>query len=187
MADEIRAFLALEIPASVKAEIGASREPLRSELPRARWVRTDGQHLTLKFLGEVPPVVLSAVAAELAPRLAGLGPVTVRLGGCGFFPSPARARVAWLGGTAAGVEPVVEAVEDVTAGHGFARERRPWSLHLTQARLDRPWPPDAVERFLAWGTALNPEPFRCTEAVLFSSRLQPGGAVYTPVERMPLT
>ena len=187
MADEVRAFFALEIPEPVRAEVGASREPLRAELPRARWVRMDGQHLTLKFLGDVAPAALSTLATDLGPRLAGLGAVTVRLAGCGFFPSPSRCRVAWLGGIADGVEPVVAAIEEVAAGHGFDRERRPWSLHVTQARLDRPWPPAAVERFLAWGEALRPEPFVCSEVVLFSSRLQPGGAVYTPVERMPLT
>lgn len=187
MAELLRAFLACEIPEPVKAAIDAAREPLREELPRARWVRLESQHLTLKFLGEVPTDVLSALTSELEPRLAGLGAVRVRLAGSGFFPSPARPRVAWLGGDADGIEPVVAAVEEAASEHGFARERRPWSLHVTQARLDRRWPNTAVDRFLAWGEGLRLEPFTCDEVVLFSSRLQPGGAVYTPVERMPLT
>ena len=187
MAEPIRAFLALEIPAAVKAELAAGRESLRAELPRARWVRPEGQHLTLKFLGDSQRDVLAALAADLAPRLAGLGPVTVTLGGSGFFPSSARPRVAWLGGTAEGVAPVVEVVEEVAETHGFPRERRPWSLHLTQARLERPWPQVPVGRFLAWGESLRPPPFTCREAVLFSSRLERGGAVYTPLDRMSLT
>jgi 2'-5' RNA ligase len=187
MADVIRAFLALEIPDTVKAEVKASRAPLRAELPKARWVRVEGQHLTLKFLGETPQEVLAALAADLAPGLAGAGVVSVRLEGCGFFPSPRRPRVAWMGGTADGIEPVVELVEDTAERHGFERERRPWSLHVTQARLDRPWSPEAVERFLAWGETLRPQPFVCSEVVLFESRLGPGGAVYTPISRMPLT
>jgi 2'-5' RNA ligase len=148
-------------------------------------VRPESQHLTLKFLGETPQEVLRALAVDLAPRLAGLGPVSVRLHGSGFFPSPARPRVAWLGGTADGVEPVVEAVEEVADAHGFPRERRTWSLHVTQARLERPWPQVAAERFLAWGEDLQLEPF-LREVVLFSSRLERGGA-YTPLDRMPLT
>ncbi len=187
MADSVRAFLALEIAETVKAELAAGREALRAELPRARWVRPESQHLTLKFLGEAPQTVLQAVAADLAPRLVGLGPVSVRLHGSGFFPSPARPRVAWLGGTADGVAPVVEIVEEVAEAHGFPRERRPWSLHVTQARLDRPWPQVPVGRFLAWGSSLQLEPFICEEVVLFSSRLERGGAVYTPLDRMPLT
>jgi 2'-5' RNA ligase len=57
---------------------------------------------------------------------------------------------------------------------------------VTQARLDRPWPKDAVGRFLDWGSGLQLEPFRCDEVVLFGSRLERGGAVYTPMARMPL-
>ena len=187
MADLVRAFIALEIAGPVKTALAAGSGRLRAELPRARWVRPESQHLTLKFLGETPPAVLQALAADLAPRLAGLGPVPVRLHGSGFFPSPARPRVAWLGGTAAGVEPLVAVVEEVAEAHDFPRERRPWSLHVTQARLDRQWPPDAVERFLAWGSGLELPAFTCAEVVLFGSRLERGGAVYTPLERMPLT
>lgn len=186
MAELVRAFLALEIPERVRAELAASREAVRAELPRARWVRPEGQHLTLKFLGETPPALLEAIAADLAPRLAGLGAVVVQLHGSGFFPSPARPRVAWLGGSAEGIGPVVETVEEVAEAHGFPRELRPWSLHLTQARLDRRWPQAAVGRFLAWGESLELEPFRCGETFMFSSRLERGGAVYTPLARMPL-
>jgi 2'-5' RNA ligase len=186
VAELVRAFLALEIPERVRAELAASREALRPELPRARWVRPEGQHLTLKFLGETPPSVLESIAADLASRLAGLGAVAVRLHGSGFFPSPARPRVAWLGGSATGVEPVVAVVEEVAEAHGFPQEQRPWSLHVTQARLDRPWPQIAVDRFLAWGSGLQLEPFRCDEVVLFGSRLERGGAVYTPLARIPL-
>jgi 2'-5' RNA ligase len=186
MADQVRAFLALEIPERLRAELAASREALRAELPRARWVRPESQHLTLKFLGETPRATLEAIAAALAPRLAGLGVVAVRLHGSGVFPTPGRPRVAWIGGSADGIAPVVESVEEVAEAHGFPRERRPWSLHLTQARLDPPWPQAAVDRFLAWGGGLELEPFRCAEVVLFESRLERGGAVYTPLARMPL-
>jgi 2'-5' RNA ligase len=184
--DAVRAFIAIEIPNGVKRQLAAEQEGLRAELPRARWVRSEGQHLTLKFLGESDRRVLGDLVADLRPRLAGCGPVTVTLAGGGFFPRPARPRVAWIGGTAEGVGPAVDAVERTAVRHGFPAERRRWSLHLTQARLDRPWPEESVERFLEWADGLRLPIFSCREAVLFSSRLQPGGAVYTPLERMSL-
>jgi 2'-5' RNA ligase len=182
----VRAFLALEIPDSLRRELAQSRDVVRGQLPRARWVRPEGQHLTLKFLGECGREVLDAMISDLRPRLEGLGPVTVTLSEGGFFPNRRRPRVAWLGGVAEGVEPVVESVEEAAVAHGFPPERRPWSLHLTQARLDRGWPEDAVSRFLEWSRELRLPAFRCDDVVLFSSRLRPGGAVYTPLERMPL-
>lgn len=186
MTESVRAFVALEIPDSVKMEIRRAQEMIRAEMPRARWVRIANQHLTLKFLGEAARSKLDGFAADLTPALAGLGVVRVALDGAGFFPSPQRPRVAWLGGVAAGIAPVVEAVEEVGEDHGFLRDRRPWSLHLTQARLDRPWPPDSVADFLEWGRDLKLGEFAAGEVVLFSSRLQPGGAVYTALERISL-
>ena len=181
-----RAFLALEVPAAVKTQLVAAQENLRRELPRARWTRSDGWHLTLKFLGEVEAPALEELATALAPRLRGHGGVSVRLGGTGFFPSPERPRVAWVGGAADGAESIVAEVERAAEAAGFPRERRPWSIHLTQARLKDRWPSAAVDRFLEWGETLDLEAFDCREVVLFESDLQPGGAVYTALERLPL-
>jgi 2'-5' RNA ligase len=112
--------------------------------------------------------------------------VPVALGGAGFFPNPRRPRVAWLGGTADGGAEVAAAVGRAVAAAGFAADRRRWTLHLTQARLHRPWPRTAVERFLDWGRGLEIDPFTCPEVVVFSSDLRPEGAVYTALERIPL-
>jgi len=182
----IRAFLALEIADHIKAQLASAQEELRDELPRARWTRPEGWHLTLKFLGEVERPVLADLGFELAPRVRGIGTVAVELERTGFFPSSNRPRVAWVGGTADRVEKVVAAVEEAAEIVGFPRERRPWSVHLTQARLKSQWPKAAVDRFLEWGDNLDLEPFTCREVVLFSSDLQPGGAVYTALERLPL-
>jgi 2'-5' RNA ligase len=182
----VRAFIALEIPDGVRSRIAAACDELRSGLPAARWTRPQSWHLTLKFLGEAPPEVLAALTASLEPAVKGLGSVSARLHGSGFFPSPANPRVAWIGGDVAGAAEVVAAVEEAAAAAGFAREKRPWSLHLTLARLRSRWPRAAVDRFLEWGGGLSLEGFACEELVLFQSSLEPGGAVYTPLQRIPL-
>jgi 2'-5' RNA ligase len=184
--DPIRAFLALEIPEHVRSRLMTAREGLRRELPRARWTRPEGWHLTLKFLGEVRRPVLADLVVELEPRVGALGAVTVSLAGTGFFPSSGRPRVAWIGGTADGVEEVVAAVEEAAEIAGFPRERRPWRVHLTQARMKTRWPRGAIDRFLEWGDDLDLEAFSCREVVLFASDLQSGGAVYTALERIPI-
>jgi len=184
--DSFRAFLALEIPDEVKRLLADEVGALRGELPTARWTRPAGQHLTLEFLGEVVPAVVDNLITALTPRLAGVGAVRVRLHGSGFFPSPMRPRVAWVGGGAEGADKVMAVVEDEAEVLGFKRERRPWSLHLTQARLKTQWPQWAVARFLEWGGRLDLGSFSCSDVVVFKSELQPGGAVYTPLVRMPL-
>jgi 2'-5' RNA ligase len=186
VADQVRAFLALEMPENCRQEIAEQMSGLRTALPPARWVRPDGVHLTLKFLGDSDPEVLRALTSELALVVAKLPPVSVELGGAGFFPNRARPRVAWLGGTAGNVEPVVAAIERVAKHYGYPPERRTWSLHLTLARLRKPWPSAVVDRFLEWGNGVRLARFQCREVILFSSVLKPTGAVYTVLDRVPL-
>jgi 2'-5' RNA ligase len=182
----LRAFLALEIPDAVRESLAEAQQRLKGEFPPARWTRPAGWHLTLKFLGEVEQPVLADLMTDLTPRLQGAGAVRVELGRTGFFPSSMRPRVAWIGGTADGVEKVVAAVEEAAKTAGFPPERRPWAVHLTLARLKSQWSKRAVDQFFEWGDDLDLEPFICRDVVLFSSDLQPGGAVYTALERVPL-
>ncbi|MGD9252699.1 MAG: RNA 2',3'-cyclic phosphodiesterase [Holophagae bacterium] len=182
----VRAFVALEIPEVVRAALGAALESIRGELPRARWTRPDGWHLTLKFLGEVERPTLGDLVGELAVETAGCRSVAVQLGSSGFFPRPARPRVAWVGGEAPDAPMAAAAAERAAHSVGFGRGRRPWSLHLTVARLRWPWPESAVSAFLDWGRRLELEAFECREVVLFRSDLRPDGAVYTALERFPL-
>ncbi len=182
----VRAFVALEMPEQVREVIRREQGLLKAELPRARWTRPEGQHLTLKFLGETTVEKLARLKKEVSGRIGGMPAVTIRLHGAGFFPTARRPRVAWIGGEASGGAAVAVEVEEAAAASGFPRESREWSLHLTQARLDRAWPQAAVERFLEWGRNLEIEPFICSEVVLFASDLRPGGAVYTSLERFPL-
>lgn len=186
MTDSVRAFLALEIPDPVKTSLEAARDAVRGTLPPARWTRPEGWHLTLKFLGESEKGTLERLASDLGPRLASLSEVAVELSGGGFFPSPARPRVAWIGGSAVGAAPVVDAVEAAAVRAGYPGESRPWTAHLTIARLKSRWPPAAVEAYLAWADGLAAARFVCARVVLFESSLRPAGAVYTALERFPL-
>jgi 2'-5' RNA ligase len=184
--DTVRAFLALEIPEAVKKSLETARDEVRARLPSARWTRPEGWHLTLKFLGESGKGTLERLISDLGPPLAGHSGVAVELRGGGFFPSPARPRVAWIGGTTAGAAPVVEAVETAAVRQGYPAERRPWTAHLTMARLKARWPPAAVDSYLTWADGFSPPRFLCAEVVLFESSLRQGGAVYTALERIPL-
>jgi len=182
----VRAFFAFEIPDTVRARLETARDSVRRTLPVARWTRPEGWHLTVKFLGERPRGVLEKLACDVGPRVAGCGGVTATLADGGFFPSPTKPRVAWIGGAAVGADPVVETVEAAAVRAGLPAERRPWAVHLTMARLKTRWPGAAVERYLEWAQGLESMRFVCSDIVLFESRLQPGGAVYTALERIPL-
>jgi 2'-5' RNA ligase len=183
----VRLFVAAELSDEVRAVIAHGLGPLRRDLPPARWVRPEAMHVTLKFMGEQPPELVTALDREAGRALAACEPVTIQLGGGGFFPHERRPRVAWVGGKALGLERWAAAVEDAAAGLGVAREVRAFSLHLTLARIERPWGAPAVEHFRVAVDKWRFPAILAREAVLFASELRPSGAVYTPLARWPVT
>lgn len=182
----MRVFVAVELPEQLRRRLAALVESLRADLPRARWVRAENLHLTLAFLGEVDESVVGGLQEGLARQAVGLQPVSIGFAGGGFFPSPRRPRVAWLGGSAPGLELWAESAAEAAVRAGATVDRRPYSLHLTLARLNVPWRQPEVERFLARVAEWKAEPFTVGEMVLFSSELRPGGPRYTVVGRWPV-
>jgi len=182
----MRLFIAVDLPEEVREVLRSGLGHLKRDQPPARWVRPEGMHITLKFLGEQTPDLVEGLDRAAAGPLSFLPPVTVQLGGGGFFPNDRRPRVAWVGGQAPGLDVWARAVEDAAANLGVERETRAFSLHLTLARLERPWGVQAAEHFMVQvGKWRFPE-FVAREAVLFQSELQPSGAVYTPLRRWPV-
>ena len=181
----MRLFAAVEVPQAVREVLAAGLGRLKADQPPARWVRVEGIHVTLKFLGEQPEEIVGSLDRVLLPLLAPLPPVNVGLGGGGFFPHDRRPRVAWVGGDAPGLERWAAAVEEGAASLGVPRDPRPFSLHLTLARLDRPWGVQAVEHFRVQVRKWRLPEFTPREIVLFRSELGPAGATYTALRRWP--
>jgi 2'-5' RNA ligase len=182
----MRLFIAVDLPDDVREVLRSGLGHLKRDQPPARWVRPEGMHITLKFLGEQAPELADRLDGDVSGALAVLSPVTVRLGGGGFFPHDRRPRVAWVGGEAAGLDAWARAVEDAAAGLGVEREARLFSLHLTLARLERPWGAQAVQHFLVQVKKWRFPEFVAREVVLFQSELRPSGAVYTALRRWPV-
>jgi 2'-5' RNA ligase len=177
----MRLFLAVELPTDVKETLHRGLGILKRDQPPARWVRAEGLHATLKFLGELPESALADLRTAIPQAFAPLAPVEIRLGGGGFFPHEHRPRVAWVGGSAPGLETWAAALEAVGEQVGVAREQRPFSLHLTLARIERPWGAQAVEHFKIQTGKWLFAPFVATSVTLFKSDLLPSGAAYTAV------
>ncbi len=49
----MRIFIALDIPAEIRARLTEYMERARALAPEARWARVEGLHVTLKFVGHV--------------------------------------------------------------------------------------------------------------------------------------
>jgi len=184
VSEAIRSFVAVSISEGARRQIADLLGRLRRE-PGAviRWVRLELMHLTLAFLGEVSHEFLESVK----PRLAGVAQqhrgFTMQLKGLGAFPSPARARVVWVG-TEQGRDDVCALQGDVVkalCSVGYQSERRPFSPHLTLGRLRMP---GDVSKAVA--AQFASESFTIDRVVLFRSALGPAGPAYSVLAEFPL-
>ena len=177
----MRLFIAIELPGDVKRLLAG----LRVDIPGARWLPTEQVHLTLAFLGEVDEANLERLAGELA-RIR-LPDFRLCLCGPGCFPDRRRPRVLWVG-----LEPqprlkqLAAAVQEAVLACGIPREERPFSPHITLARLRLP-PSRGCDAFLDQQPEQKLPPFPVREFTLFQSRLTPQGALHTPLRGFPLT
>jgi RNA 2',3'-cyclic 3'-phosphodiesterase len=104
-----------------------------------RWTAPARWHLTLLFLGAVPPADVPPLVEAAASAVAAAPPMTLRLAGGGRFGSLRRPQVAWAG-LEGDVGPLVELAGRLTAVArklGLPVEDRPFRPHLTVGR----WPP----------------------------------------------
>ncbi len=182
----MRLFLAAELPDELLDPIAEIRTSLAAQLNGWRWVRPEGMHLTLRFLGQVAPESDRKARGTWRRVAAGARPFRIRLSAVGCFPSRARPRVLWVGveETAPGGALAALAVdlEQAARGLGWEAESRPFRAHLTLARGRRGAHPEnphnAVVRV---GTEV-----RVRDLVLYRSQLEAGGARYTALESFPL-
>jgi 2'-5' RNA ligase len=183
--DLVRAFIAIDLPEHVRRELGRQIDRLREVMPRSsvRWVRPDGIHLTLRFLGDTDPGRVPELAGELE-GVARIHPAfSITVGGLGCFPNLTRPRVLWVGvEEEVGVMKRLQAgVEAVCCRLGYKAEQRGFSPHLTLGRVRQGGEAKVGEAFArvveADGSRALGEA-QVEEIVLFQSELRPDGAIY---------
>ncbi len=182
----IRAFIAVNLTVRVVEAITRVQEILKQAGGDVRWVRPEGFHLTLKFLGDIPNHKPPLVLAALQEALRGHPPLLVRAQGLGAFPTLKRPRVLWVGLGGEGLEELRERVEQAMIPLDFPPEDRQFTPHLTLGRVRslRGW-----EKVLAALKERQAEGFgesRIEEVVLYKSDLRPEGALYTPLGKVTL-
>ena len=181
----MRAFLAVPVDADWAAAAAPLAARLRAQLPRASWTRSEAWHLTLKFLGDVSEEDAARFGDEVAAACAAGRPGALPTAGALLLPPRGRPRVLAAGFAAsdagAGLEELARRADGAGARIGIAAEGRPFRPHVTLARIRDPWPEAAVAAFREAVDGAGLPPFRCAGCVLFSSRLDPAGAVHTPV------
>ena len=173
---------------SLVEQVRADRAQVAPDERDVRWVRMDGLHLTLRFLGPTPEADVPTVAEAVRRAAATQDPFEVRIAGGGSFPNPRRPRTLWLAVThgTAELESLARAFNRELIQAGWPSDDRPFRAHLTVARSDGvPAGADVARRLTeaAEGLDLSSPVDRL---ILFESITGGGPARYEPLESTPL-
>jgi len=170
------------VKAGVARDVGPDARPVR-------WVRTDGLHVTVRFLGPVAQDLLPPLATAIGQAAAATPPMRIRLHGGGGFPRPDRPRTLWLriDDGAAALGAVAADLDGRLARAGWPPESRPFRAHLTLARADGVRAgPETLRRLVDEAQRLAFE-FVADELVLFESVTGGGPARYERLLDVPLS
>ena len=182
----MRLFVALDLPDDVRRALGDLIARLRPECRGARWVRADGMHLTLKFIGETNSDKLDSIRGALA-AVQSDQPVEMHFRGLGFFPHERRPRVIWCGVEASpNLAGLAGDVDRALTPLGISAETREFIPHLTLARFNSH---EGLDKIVRAADDLRSYDFgsaRNMEFHLYESFLKPSGAEYKRLATFPI-
>lgn len=178
----VRAFVAIDLPASLREAFSFVQEPLRECSGRLSIVDPQLLHITLKFLGEVPDDQVSRVSDQLGTLT--FPSFSVSITGISAN-NPKHPRVIWAvvedgGKTAA----LADTVDSAVSKLGFSREIRSFRPHITIARVKEYHPdiPHAIAPFSSWNGGEIP----VDRILLKKSTLTPQGPIYETISEVLL-
>jgi RNA 2',3'-cyclic 3'-phosphodiesterase len=187
-----RLFISLPVPTPVRRRLAALQEEWSAAGLPFRWVRPEGLHLTLVFIGQRPEGDVPRLEGALARAVGGRGPLRLAVEGVGAFPGLERPRVLWAGltGDLVALDGLRRAVGRELRAARVPFERQPFRPHVTLGRAKGPLAESGVATLREAGRREGGAPafgaWTATDVHLMRSDVRPGGAVYTTLARAPL-
>lgn len=192
MPSQLRTFIAIEIPPAIQEKlVTIVREAHLTPENGFRPVRGGMIHITLKFLGDTDSTLLPRIGEILAAIAKSYPPFDVQVKGLGAFSSWDRPRTVWAGLAYPKALPALATqIDEQCARFKFARETRPFSPHLTLARVSENANREktaACLQPLRQNALLDFGNLTVSKITFFRSTLQAGGSIYTPIATYPLS
>ena len=190
--EQVRSFIAIELPDELKAGLTRLQAKLKLGKPTGvKWVDPYSIHLTLKFLGSVAVDRIGEITTAMEAAAQGISPFHLEVKGLGVFPNLRRVQVAWvgLGGEVDKLGQLQQRIESNLAHLGFTPESRPFTPHLTLARLRNETSLGERQRF---GQLIADTGFETSHSIevvaisLMRSQLTREGAIYSRISLVEL-
>jgi len=185
----MRTFVAIELDDECRRKLVRAQEELRGSCGGVRWVRPDGLHLTLKFIGELAETDVSSAASAISSAASQASPFRMTLEGISGFPPKGRPRIIFARveephGVLAALAQAVDS--GLCEALGIAPEERSFKSHVTLGRVQNPRDCPPVPELSGLVADDDFGEVAVDSVVLMKSDLTPRGAIYTPLERIRL-
>ncbi len=146
----IRAFLAVELTEDLRVKLAGIEQDLKQLFSRecvknvrVSWVQPSSMHLTVRFLGDIDEQLIEPIREAIQQTITGRRVIHIPLERLGVFPRAQQPRVLWVGPSEAWEKSDIaqrstslhQDVEACCRSFGIAADDRPWSPHLTLARV----------------------------------------------------
>lgn len=179
---QVRAFIAIPVPKAVIQVLDDAVKNLDSCIgENVGWVRTEGIHLTLKFMGNIETGIVERVLEAMSAVVSQFSPFELAISKLGVFPNPRRPRVLWSGvhGEIETLAALQSAIDGALGELGLRQEQRAFSPHLTLGRVRRDVADRQLQRIgqVTEGVKLSVAPSWTADSVnLMRTELDPTGS-----------
>jgi 2'-5' RNA ligase len=180
----MRLFTGLDLPPEVARNLDALVARLRPAA-RIQWSLPANLHITTKFIGAWPEQRLDDLKAALSARP--LPAIAVHIRELGFYPNPRAPRVLVCGIEAPALDALAAETDRAMSAIGIPAETRPFSPHLTLARIKAKPDLQPLREAIAALPSLEFGRFQARSFFLYQSLLRPTGSVYTKIAEFPLS
>lgn len=183
MPQALRLFIAIELTPEIHAQLGKLIDAIKPfDRYKLNWVKAENIHLTLKFLGDTPESAIPSISQALTLAAQQNTPFSLSVSGTGCFPSPRQPRVFWAGLQAPPqLNRLQKDIDQSLLPLHIAAEKRPFSPHLTLARVPESCPPESAaavfQQLLKYQNTVFGN-FQVDRVTLFKSTLTRQGAIY---------
>ncbi len=133
---DIRCFIAVDIPDSIKKDINDLVEFLKKHDADIKWVSADNLHITLKFLGNTREKLITEIRDKISMVVKSYRPFNIKIKSTGVFPNSKYPRVCWIG--IEYPDTFIKLQKDIDKSMkqlGFKEDDRDFKPHLTIGRF----------------------------------------------------
>ncbi len=179
--ETIRVFIAVSFNQKLTRELRELQDQFKQLSLNASWVKPENIHLTLKFLGDVETNQVSKVFDPINKTALAFSSFNLRLSNLGIFPSWNRPQILSIGldNKEEILKKLKKRLELELSNVGFPRDMKPFSPHLTLARLRSPSNKNLLKKEIEKFSVPLDHLIKISEIKLFKSSLAPKGAEYT--------